>query len=51
MGKGKGEKQKARDCAIIRYSFICMYIIIACNCPNDCQPVYVCMIIARYECS
>ncbi len=39
-GVGKGKSRKQGDCAIIRCSFICMYIMIACNFPNDCQPVY-----------
>jgi hypothetical protein len=46
----KREKQKARglrhDCIV---HSIFMYIVIVCNCLNDCQSVDVCIIIARYE--
>jgi hypothetical protein len=48
----KREKQKAwglRHNCVVHSIF--MYIVIACNCLNDCQSVYVCIIIARYECS
>ncbi len=45
-GMGKGKSRKQGDCAIVCCSIICVYIIIACNCPNDCKPVYVYMIIA-----
>jgi hypothetical protein len=47
---GKREKQKARglrDCTIIMLLIIFMYIVCACNCLNDCQFIYVCIIIAR----
>ncbi len=47
----KGESKKARglrhNCIVRIY----MYIMIACNCLNDCQSVYVCIIIVRYKCS
>jgi hypothetical protein len=43
----KREKQKARG---LRHKYVVhsifMYIVIACNCLNDCQSVYVCIIIA-----
>jgi hypothetical protein len=42
----KREKQKARglrhNCVV---HFIVMYIVIACNCLNDCQSIYVYIII------
>ncbi len=47
----KGESKEARG---LHHNFVIriyMYIMIACNCPNDCQSVYVCIIIAKYECS
>jgi hypothetical protein len=48
----KREKQKARgmrhNCVV---HSIFMYIVIACNCLNYCQSIYVCLIIARHECS
>jgi hypothetical protein len=48
----KREKQKARGlCHKCVVHSIFMYIVIACNCLNDCQSVYVCRIIARYECN
>ncbi len=49
VSKGKQEgckrewkegKAEARGLRHNMCSFSCMYIIIACNCPNDCQPVY-----------
>ncbi len=40
----KGESKKQEDCAITAL-FVYMYIMIACNCLNDCQSVYVRMII------
>jgi hypothetical protein len=44
----KGKSRKQGDCAMI---CCCVYIIIVCKCPNDCQSVYVYIIIDRYECS
>ncbi len=48
----KREKQKARGLLhnyIVRSIF--MYIMNACNCLNDCQSIYVRIIIVGYECS
>ncbi len=46
------EKQKARgllhNCIV---HSIFMYIVNACNCLNDCQSIYVRIIIVKYECS
>jgi hypothetical protein len=39
----KGEAKKQGDCALTSL-FVYMYIMIACNCLNDCQSVYVCII-------
>jgi hypothetical protein len=48
----KREKQKARgllhNCTV---RSIFMYIVNVCNCLNDCQSIYVCIIIVGYECS
>jgi hypothetical protein len=47
----KRERQKARglrhNCVV---HSICMYIVIACNCLNVAD-LYMCIIIAEYECS
>ncbi len=48
----KREKQKARGLChnyVVHSMFV--YIVIACNCLNDCQSVYACIIIAGYECN
>ncbi len=49
MRKGKGRKQG--DCALITLVIIFMYIVSACNCLNDCQSIYMCIIIVGYECN
>jgi hypothetical protein len=48
----KRERQKARGLlhnCIVHPMF--MYIVNACNYLNDCQSIYVCIIIVGYECS
>jgi hypothetical protein len=48
----KGENKEQGDCftnCIVRP--ISVYIVNACNCLNDCQYIYACIIIIRYECS
>ncbi len=47
--KGKAEVRGSRHICVVHSIF--MYIVIACNCLNDCQSVYVCIIIARYKCN
>ncbi len=51
-GKKKWEKQqKQGDCTVITLFVKSMYIVNAFNCLNDCQSIYVCLIIVGYECS
>ncbi len=51
-GMRKGESKEQGDCftnCIVRP--ILVYIVNACNCLNDCQSIYACIIIIGYECS